>query len=355
VEAIPYLAALSALAGLGLAGYYYADVKKASPGSDRMVFLMTEIQKGARAFLRKEYQWVAVFAAAMAILLAIVIAPLAAVTYLLGAVLSASAGYAGMTVATMANARTTEAAKQGPGKALPVAFRGGAVMGFSVAGLALLGLMLTYVVFVTLLEVDRAFEIVTAYGLGASTIALFSRVGGGIYTKAADVGADLVGKVEAGIPEDDPRNPATIADNVGDNVGDVAGMGADLFESYAGSIIAPISLFAFAGAGAAGLIEASDAGNDGAIQFFVFPMFVAFIGMVASIIGSFLVKGGESTDSKALSRALHMGTNVAMAITAIGVLAGSFWIFGGDAFPEDKPWGLAVSVIGGLIVGWALG
>ena len=350
MEAIPYLAALSALAGLLLAGYYFKDVEKASPGNERMVFLMTEIQKGAKAFLTKEYQWVAVFAAAMAVLLAIVIAPLAAVTYLLGAVLSAGAGYAGMTVATMANARTTEAAKEGPAKALPVAFRGGAVMGFSVAGLALLGLMLTYLVFVTWFEVDQAFEIVTAYGLGASTIALFSRVGGGIYTKAADVGADLVGKVEAGIPEDDPRNPATIADNVGDNVGDVAGMGADLFESYAGSIIAPISLIAFAGA-----VTAETAGDVGFIEFFMFPMFVAFIGMIGSIIGSFLVKGGDSTDSHALSKALHMGTNVAMGITVVGVLAGSFWIFGGDSFTEDKPWGLAVSVIGGLLVGWALG
>ena len=350
MEAIPYLAALSALAGLGLAGYYYTSVKAASPGNDRMVFLMTEIQKGAKAFLQKEYQWVAVFAVAMMVLIAIVIDPLASVSYLLGAVLSAGAGYAGMTVATMANARTTEAAKDGPAKALPIAFRGGAVMGFAVAGLALLGLMFTYLLFVEWLEVDKAFEIVTAYGLGASTIALFSRVGGGIYTKAADVGADLVGKVEAGIPEDDPRNPATIADNVGDNVGDVAGMGADLFESYAGSIIAPISLVAFAGA-----IGAESAGDDGVLQFFVFPMFVAFIGMIGSIIGSFLVKGGNSTDSKSLSKALHMGTNVAMGITIVGVVAGSFWIFGGDAFPEDKPWGLAVSVIGGLIVGWALG
>ncbi|MEP4649404.1 MAG: sodium-translocating pyrophosphatase, partial [Ilumatobacter sp.] len=251
------------------------------------------------------------------------------------------------------NARTTEAAKQGPGKALPVAFRGGAVMGFCVAGLALLGLTITYVVFVMLLKVDEAFEIVTAYGLGASTIALFSRVGGGIYTKAADVGADLVGKVEAGIPEDDPRNPATIADNVGDNVGDVAGMGADLFESYAGSIIAPISLIAFAGAvtaeGGGGF---PGAGDTGVIEFLVFPMFVAFIGMIASIIGSFLVKGGDSTDSHALSKALHLGTNVAMGITAVGVLGGAYWIFG-DA--SDKPWGLAVAVIGGLLIGWALG
>jgi K(+)-stimulated pyrophosphate-energized sodium pump len=162
VEAIPYLAALSALAGLGLAAYYYTAVKKVSPGDDRMVFLMTEIQKGAKAFLQAEYKWVGIFAALMAVLLAIVIAPLAAVTYLLGATLSAGAGYAGMTVATMANARTTEAAKSGPSKALPVAFRGGAVMGFSVAGLALLGLMLTYLVFVTWFEVDKAFEMVTA-------------------------------------------------------------------------------------------------------------------------------------------------------------------------------------------------
>ena len=346
MDVIPYLALISAVAALGLAGYFYANVKKASPGNERMVFLMTEIQKGAKAFLQKEYQWVGVFAVVMAILLAIVIAPLAAVTYILGAVLSAGAGYAGMTVATMANARTTEAAKSGPSAALPVAFRGGAVMGFSVAGLALLGLMVTYLLFVTIFEVDDAFEIVTAYGLGASTIALFSRVGGGIYTKAADVGADLVGKVEAGIPEDDPRNPATIADNVGDNVGDVAGMGADLFESYAGSIIAPISLVAFS----SGLV-AQNAGDAGVVELLVFPMFVAFIGMVASIIGSFLVKGGDSTDSHALSKALHMGTNVAMGITIVGVIAGAYWIFG----DTDKPWGLALSVIGGLVVGWALG
>ena len=347
INSIPYLAALSAITALGLAFFYYKSVEKESPGNERMVFLMEEIQKGAKAFLQAEYKWVAVFAAAMAVLLAVVIAPLAAVTYLLGAILSSAAGYAGMTVATMANARTTEAAKQGPGKALPVAFRGGAVMGFSVAGLALLGLMGTYIVFVTMLEVDDAFEIVTAYGLGASTIALFSRVGGGIFTKAADVGADLVGKVEAGIPEDDPRNPATIADNVGDNVGDVAGMGADLFESYAGSIIAPISLIAFAGA-----VGAEQAGDAGALEFFVFPMFVAFIGMVASIIGSFLVKGGDSTDSKHLSKALHLGTNVAMALTAVGVVGGAYWIFGDTS---DNPWGLAVSVVGGLLIGWALG
>jgi K(+)-stimulated pyrophosphate-energized sodium pump len=205
VDAVPYLAALSAVAALLLAFYYFRLVKAASPGDERMVFLMIEIQNGAKAFLKKEYTWVSVFVVIMMVLLGVVIAPLASVSYLLGAVLSATAGYVGMTVATMANARTTEAAKEGPSKALPVAFRGGAVMGFSVAGLALFGLMLTYLMFVVWFEVDDAFEVVTAYGLGASSIALFSRVGGGIFTKAADVGADLVGKVEAGIPEDDSR------------------------------------------------------------------------------------------------------------------------------------------------------
>lgn len=352
MELIPYLAGGSALAGLLLAFYFYTLVKKASPGNDRMVFLMNEIQKGAKAFLKKEYTWVSVFIVALAIVLAIVIVPLAAVTYIFGAVLSALAGYVGMTVATMANARTAEAAKEGPAKALPVAYRGGAVMGFSVAGLSLLGLALTYLVFVTWMEVDDAFEVLTAFGLGASTIALFSRVGGGIYTKAADVGADLVGKVEAGIPEDDPRNPATIADNVGDNVGDVAGMGADLFESYSGSIIAPISLVAFAsivaGASTSG-VTASQAGDASVLNLLMYPFAIAFVGMVASIIGSFFVRGGSSTDSHALSKALHMGTNVAMGLTVIATVVLSYWMF------DDNQWGLAVSVIGGLIVGWALG
>ncbi len=348
MDVVPYLAAVSAIAALLLAFYYYTKVAAESPGDERMVFLMEEIQKGARAFLKKEYQWVSVFVVVMSVLLAVVITPLAAVTYVLGATLSAGAGYVGMTVATMANARTTEAAKRGPGAALPVAFRGGAVMGFTVAGFALLGLMITYLVFVVWFEVDQAFEIFTAFGLGASSIALFSRVGGGIYTKAADVGADLVGKVEAGIPEDDPRNPATIADNVGDNVGDVAGMGADLFESYAGSIIAPISLTAFAFG-----LTAGDVGAAQYLPLFMFPMAIAFVGMVGSIIGSFFVKGGDSIEGHALAKALHMGTNVAMGLTALATVGVAYWLFGGDSF--DKPWGLGVSVIGGLVVGWALG
>ncbi|MDH3752556.1 MAG: sodium-translocating pyrophosphatase [Acidimicrobiia bacterium] len=354
MDAVPYLAALSALAALGLAAFFYINVKAASPGNERMVFLMTEIQKGARAFLKQEYTWVAGFVVIMAILIGILIDPagLAAVTYVLGAVLSATAGYIGMTVATMANARTTEAAKDGPGKALPLAFRGGAVMGFTVAGLALLGLSVVYIVFVDLAGSDDAFNLLTTFGLGASSIALFSRVGGGIYTKAADVGADLVGKVEAGIPEDDPRNPATIADNVGDNVGDVAGMGADLFESYGGSIIAPIALTAFTIL-AADPSATTDIVSDNAADLLLFPLAIAAVGMVASIIGSFTVRGGASTDSKALARQLHMGTNVAMAATVIGTLIIAGLVFSDDQY--EKWWGLGVSVIGGLLVGWAIG
>ncbi|MCY4037339.1 MAG: sodium-translocating pyrophosphatase, partial [bacterium] len=186
-------------------------------------------------------------------------------------------------------------------------------------------------------------------GLGASTIALFSRVGGGIFTKAADVGADLVGKVEAGIPEDDPRNPATIADNVGDNVGDVAGMGADLFESYSGSIIAPIALTAFSFAVAGSEATGSDIG----IAQLMFPLAVAFVGMLAAILGSFAVRGSAQADAKSLSRQLHMGTNVAMGLTVVGTILIGAWFFSGDEF--DGWWGLPVSVIGGLLVGWAIG
>ena len=350
MDAVPYLAGLSALAALGLALFFYFKVKAASPGNARMVDLMNEIQAGARAFLKQEYSWVAGFVVIMAILIPVVTGvELTFVSYLLGAFLSAGAGYVGMTVATMANARTTQAATEGPAKALPLAFRGGAVMGFTVAGLSLLGLSLTYLVFVEWLEVDDPFEIFTAFGLGASSIALFARVGGGIYTKAADVGADLVGKVEAGIPEDDPRNPASIADAVGDNVGDVAGMGADLFESYSGAIIAPIALTAFSFA-VAGTEATSDSMGMARLMF---PLAIAFVGMLAAIVGSFAVRGSASADVKSLSRQLHMGTNVAMGLTVVGTILVGLWFFTGDEF--EGWWGLPVSVIGGLVVGWAIG
>ena len=356
MQAIPYIALASALAALVLAAFYYKHVAAASPGNERMVALMEQIQAGARAFLRQEYTWVAGFVVVMAVLIPVVTGvALSFVSYLLGAALSAGAGYVGMTVATMANARTTNAAIEGPAKALPLAFRGGAVMGFAVAGLALLGLTLSYLLFVVWIGTDDAFEIFTAFGLGASSIALFSRVGGGIFTKAADVGADLVGKVEAGIPEDDPRNPASIADAVGDNVGDVAGMGADLFESYSGSIIAPVALTAFTFG-----LTADSLGREGNIQLLMFPMAIAFVGMLAAIIGSFAVRGGDSTDVKALAKQLHMGTNVAMGLTVIGTLIMGWIFFGDDSVlfhdgPFEAWYGLPLSVIGGLVAGWGIG
>lgn len=352
LDLVPYLAALSALAGLALAGYFYLAVTKESPGNERMVELMNAIQEGSRAFLRREYTWVAGFVVIMAVLIFVLLdygRPWGAISYITGAVLSGIAGFIGMTIATKANARTAHAAIEGANKALPLAFRGGAVMGFTVAGLALFGLSMAYLVFVEWLKVDQPYQVVTAFGLGASSIALFSRVGGGIYTKAADVGADLVGKVEAGIPEDDPRNPATIADNVGDNVGDVAGMGADLFESYGGAIIAPLALAAFLGLGATPEIPVL-----GAPEFFVFPLAVAAVGMVASILGAFFVRAGDSLESKSLSKALHRGTNVAMALTVVAVVALSYVFFDGVALVENW-WGLAVSVIGGLLVGFGIG
>ncbi|MCY3642444.1 MAG: sodium-translocating pyrophosphatase [Acidimicrobiaceae bacterium] len=356
MQAIPYIALVSALAALALAAFFFKDVSSAPPGNERMVAIMKQIQAGARAFLRQEYTWVAGFVVIMAVLIPVITGvALSFLSYLLGAVLSAGAGYAGMTVATRANARTTNAAIDGPAKALPLAFRGGAVMGFSVAGLSLLGLTLTYLLFVEWIGTDDAFEIFTAFGLGASSIALFARVGGGIYTKAADVGGDLVGKVEAGIPEDDPRNPATIADAVGDNVGDVAGMGADLFESYSGSIIAPVALTAFTFG-----LTAEEIGSDGNISLLVFPMAVAFVGMIGAIIGSFAVRGGSSTEVKALAKQLHRGTTVAMILTVIGtlIMGGIFFgdssvLFDGGSF--DAWYGLPISVIGGLVVGWGIG
>ena len=350
MQAIPYIAAVSALAALALAAFFYKDVSSAPAGNERMVAIMRQIQSGARAFLRQEYTWVAGFVVIMAVLIPVITGvTLSFLSYLLGAALSAGAGYAGMTVATMANARTTNAAIEGPGKALPLAFRGGAVMGFSVAGLSLLGLTFSYLLFVEWIGTDDAFEIFTAFGLGASSIALFARVGGGIYTKAADVGGDLVGKVEAGIPEDDPRNPATIADAVGDNVGDVAGMGADLFESYSGSIIAPVALTAFS----LGL-TAEAASADRTVQLLTFPMAIAFVGMIAAIIGSFAVRGGDSTEVKALARQLHRGTTVAMFLTVIGTLImGRIFFADGDLF--EGWYGLPLSVIGGLAAGWGIG
>ncbi|MEE8497425.1 MAG: sodium-translocating pyrophosphatase, partial [Acidimicrobiia bacterium] len=319
------------------------QVMAAPQGNDRMKELSAAIREGSMAFLRREYTWVAAFVALMATLIFVLLdygRPWGAIAYVFGAALSALAGFIGMRIATAANARTTEAARVGGvRKALPLAFRGGAVMGFTVAGLGLAGLALAFLVFVKWLEVDDAFSVLTAVGLGASSIALFARVGGGIYTKAADIGADLVGKVEAGIPEDDPRNPAVIADNVGDNVGDVAGMGADLFESYVGSLIAPIAFAAIV-----------FVGRDFQAETIVFPLAIAAVGMFASIIGSFFVR---PTGNK-LAAALNRGTYVSAALTVLAVLGLSALIFG-DIEGVDNPFGLFFAVAIGLGVGLIIG
>jgi K(+)-stimulated pyrophosphate-energized sodium pump len=341
-EMFLYIALAAGVASLLLATYYTRSVLAAPRGNARMVELSTAIRDGAMAFIRREYLWVSVFVVLMGALIAVFLdwgMPWGAPAYVFGAVLSASAGYVGMRIATAANSRTTEAARTGGiVAALPIAFRGGAVMGFTVAGLGLLGIGLGFLLFNQILDDADWADIITAIGLGGSSIALFARVGGGIYTKAADIGADLVGKVEAGIPEDDPRNPAVIADNVGDNVGDVAGMGADLFESYVGSIVAPIVYAALAFGGLAFQAEA-----------IIFPLAVAALGMFAAIIGSFLVRAKTDDD---LAAALHRGTNFSLVATAAGVLGLVYWIFGEKA---ENPLGLWVAVVAGLVVGWFVG
>jgi K(+)-stimulated pyrophosphate-energized sodium pump len=342
-----YAAVAMGAAALALAYLYGRQVLAAPPGNDRMVALMGAIREGSMAFLRREYLAIAAFVALLAILIFAFLdwgRPWGAVAYVFGAVLSASAGFIGMRIATAANARTAEAARLGgTARALPVAFRGGAVMGFTVAGLGLLGFSAGIIFFDKILGLEAAewVQIVTAIGLGGSSIALFARVGGGIYTKAADVGADLVGKVEAGIPEDDPRNPATIADNVGDNVGDVAGMGADLFESYVGSLVAPI-VFAVVVFGAANAPFTTEV--------VMYPLMIASIGMLASIIGSFLVRPG----GRSLAAALERGTWAAGVLTVIGVAAATPLLFDGVA-GLDNYWGFFIAVVIGLVVGVVIG
>ena len=355
LEMIPLLAVVAAVASLALAASYARLVTAADPGSAVMQEIAGAIRDGAMAFLRREYRAIGVFVVVLAgVVYAVLptLRPWGSLSLVLGAVFSAIAGFVGMRIATAANVRTAQAAREGADKALPLAYRGGAVMGFTVAGLGLLGIALAYLLFVQVLRVDDAFQVVATFGLGGSSIALFARIGGGIYTKAADVGADLVGKVEAGIPEDDPRNPATIADNVGDNVGDVAGMGADLFESYAGSIVAPMVLAAllFGGVDAASKVVASDFS---ALQetTFLYPLLVGALGMFASILGSFLVRGRPG---KSLSSQLHFGTNVAMVVTAVAGVASAMWLFGDVAEVANPIW-LGMPIVLGLAAGYLIG
>ncbi|HLF43837.1 MAG TPA: sodium-translocating pyrophosphatase [Acidimicrobiia bacterium] len=341
-DLILYVALAAGFAALVLAAYYTQAVLAAPRGNQRMVEISDAIREGAMVFLRREYSWILIFVVVMAGLIGIFLDwgwPWGVVAYLFGAALSAGAGYAGIRVATAANSRTTEAARTGGVlAALSVAFRGGAAAGFIVAGLGLLGVGLGFVVFDRVLGLDAWAETITVMALGGSSVAIFARIGGGIFTKAADVGADLAGKVEAGIPEDDPRNPGVIADNVGDNVGDVAGMGADLFESYVGALVAPVAYAAIVFRGTSFIEEA-----------IVFPLAVAALGMLAAILGSFLVRAsGEGQ----LTAALHRGANFALVVTAAGVLGLSYWVFDDVA---ENPLGIWLAVIAGLVVGWLVG
>lgn len=316
-------------------------IGKVDEGTDRMKEIASFIREGAMAFLRREYKMMIIFVIILFIVLTFGIGLVSAVNYLVGAGFSVLAGYFGMRVATKANVRTANAAREGGmNKALKVAFRGGAVMGLCVVGLGLLGVGGSFILLEKLMGISEI-QAITGFGLGASSMALFGRVGGGIYTKAADVGADLVGKVEAGIPEDDPRNPAVIADNVGDNVGDVAGMGSDLFESYVGSIISAITL---------AVIIPNVTPTFGQpfvldpIVGSVFPLLLAACGIIASIIGVLMVRGKEGGNP---ATALNMGTYISAVIVVIASLILSKVFF--DNF------NCAIAIIAGLIVGTAIG
>ncbi|MDD1647138.1 MAG: sodium/proton-translocating pyrophosphatase, partial [Methanomicrobiales archaeon] len=276
------LAPVCALIGLLFAAYYFWSMKKEGTGTELMQKIAGAIHLGAMVYLKRQYTAIAIFVFVMAIVLAVGINPLTAGCFVVGAALSALSGYIGMSAATAANVRTTNAARRGMAEAFRVSFSSGTVMGLTVVGLGLFGLSTVFYVVSTFttLGTYEVINIVSGFSLGASSIALFARVGGGIFTKAADVGADLVGKVEAGIPEDDPRNPAVIADNVGDNVGDIAGMGADLYESYVGSIVATMLV------GAAGILGATVSPTN-VTNLVLLPLIIAAAGIVASVIGSF--------------------------------------------------------------------
>ena len=334
MSTLAILVPIAAFVGLIVAYALAAWIGKLDEGNERMKEIAGYIREGAMAFLRREYKTMAIVIVVLFLVIGFALNSwVTAILYVIGALLSVLAGFFGMKVATLGNVRTAHAADEsGMVKALKVAFRSGAVMGLCVSGLGLLGLGVVFCV----LDLATVVECVTGFGLGASSMALFGRVGGGIYTKAADVGADLVGKVEAGIPEDDPRNPAVIADNVGDNVGDVAGMGSDLFESYVGSIISAITLAAVAAVNSGGAFSETAAA--------VFPLVLSAIGVIASVIGILLVRGKEGGNP---SSALNMGTYIAGGIVVIA----SFILSNAMLHSISYAW----AIIAGLIVGIAIG
>ena len=328
MERLIYFAPVLGICALLFAFYLTKKVGKQDAGTDRMKEIAAFIHEGARAFLTAEYKILVVFVAVLFVLIGIGIGNwVTAVCFLVGALFSTAAGYIGMNVATKANVRTAAAAKDsGMNKALSIAFSGGAVMGMCVVGFGLFGAGVVYIL-------TKNPDVLSGFSLGASSIALFARVGGGIYTKAADVGADLVGKVEAGIPEDDPRNPAVIADNVGDNVGDVAGMGADLYESYVGSILSTFALAVAAGLGVKGVAV---------------PMLLAAMGVIFSIIGTFFVSTKEDASQKSLLQALRKGTNISAVLIIIAAFVAVKILL-----PDNM--GVYAAIISGLIAGVLIG
>lgn len=320
-----YLPILTGIISLVVVVFIANSIIKRDPGSDRMREISGYIEEGAMAFLKKEYCYLAVFIIIVALSIFIFLNINTAIAFIVGALFSITAGFVGMRIAVKSNVRTAQAAKHGIKEALSVAFSGGSVMGLCVVGLGLIGLGFFSIVF------DLNAEYITGFGLGASSIALFARVGGGIYTKAADVGADLVGKVEAGIPEDDPRNPAVIADNVGDNVGDVAGMGADLFESYVGSIISAITL---------GATLVSSFGRN----IVLFPLLLSAVGVLSSLIGIIYVKLYKGDNPQ---KALNGGSAISGAIViVVGFILCKYMI--GDMR-------IFIPIVAGLIVGLLIG
>lgn len=357
-QTITYIVPLFGVLALLYTFWRSAWVSKQEVGTDKMARIAKNIADGAMAFLKAEYRVLAIFVLCVAILLGFSGAssegssPLIALAFILGAICSALAGYLGMRVATKANVRTTNAARTSLGKALEVAFAGGSVMGLGVVGLGVLGLGSLFLAFSNMgWDIDKVITVVTGFSFGASSIALFARVGGGIYTKAADVGADLVGKVEAGIPEDHPLNPATIADNVGDNVGDVAGMGADLFESYVGSIIGTMVL----GATFIELNQFSGDARFGGLNAVLLPLVLVSVGIVTSIIGTFFVKVKEGGDPhKALNRGELVSAFLMLAAT-IGIVMWMLpaeWAVGAKDYNN---WGVIIAVVIGLASGLLIG
>lgn len=354
-----WLVPAASILALLLAWYFYRDMKNKSEGTPQMKKIASHVRKGAMSYLRQQYKIVGIVFICLVILFSIMAFGFGVqnkwvpIAFLTGGFFSGLAGYLGMKTATYASARTAHAARESLNSGLRVAFRSGAVMGLVVVGLGLLDISFWYIILNWLIEGSDTMKLTTitttmlTFGMGASTQALFARVGGGIYTKAADVGADLVGKVEAGIPEDDPRNPATIADNVGDNVGDVAGMGADLYESYCGSILATAALGA--AAGAVGFMDIEGPSIALQTKAVLAPMLIAAVGIVLSIIGIFAVKTKEDASVKNLLGALAIGTN----LSSLLIIGATFLIMWALQLPKWE-W-ISLSVVVGLAVGIIIG